>query len=94
MIPTTILLSSKGQVVIPKSIRDALHWQTGTKLSLLANASGITLRALPTKPRNSLVDIVGFLRREGKSGIKLSTAELCAPIDLDVDLRGNGNTPK
>lgn len=26
----TIKLSSKGQIVIPKEIRDELHWQAGT----------------------------------------------------------------
>lgn len=87
----TILLSSKGQLVIPKVIRDALHWNTGTKLSLLANASGITLSALPAKPGNSLADVVGFLRRDGKSGIALSTEELCAPVDIDVNLHGPEN---
>ena len=82
----TVLLSSKGQVVIPKAIRDALNWESGTKLSLSANASGISLHALPKKPGNSLVDIVGFLRRDGKTGIQLSTEELCAPVDIETDL--------
>ena len=45
----TIKLSSKGQIVIPKEIRDELHWQTGTQLSLVTTVSGVSLRAMPAK---------------------------------------------
>ncbi len=46
----TITLSSKGQVVIPKEIRDELHWEAGTELTLIANASGVTLKAVEKNP--------------------------------------------
>ena len=38
---------------------------------------------------NSLIEIVGFLRRDGIKGIKLSTDELCAPVGDAVDLYSN-----
>ncbi|WP_287670192.1 AbrB/MazE/SpoVT family DNA-binding domain-containing protein [Accumulibacter sp.] len=45
----TITLSSKGQVVIPKEIREALHWDAGTELTLVSSAHGVTLKAMPKK---------------------------------------------
>ncbi len=45
----TTTLSSKGQVVIPKEIRDELHWEAGTELTLVSTASGVTLKAKPRK---------------------------------------------
>ncbi|WP_256361164.1 AbrB/MazE/SpoVT family DNA-binding domain-containing protein [Methylomonas koyamae] len=50
MSTATITLSSKGQVVIPKEIRDELHWEAGTELTLIANASGVTLKAVEKNP--------------------------------------------
>jgi len=45
----TITLSRKGQVVIPKEIRDQLQWASGTKITMFSSAYGITLKAVPTK---------------------------------------------
>jgi looped-hinge helix DNA binding domain, AbrB family len=46
----TIKLSSKGQIVIPKEIRDELHWQAGTQLTLVSSLSGVTLKTAPKRP--------------------------------------------
>lgn len=83
---TTITLSSKGQVVIPKEIRDELHWVAGTQLTLVANDSGVTLRVTPKKTGRNLADLIGMLRHNGPP---LSTEELCAPVDYSID----GETP-
>ena len=40
---TSTKLTSKGQVVIPKPVRDRLRWRTGTRLEVEALADG-TLR--------------------------------------------------
>ena len=39
-------LTSKGQVTIPKAVRDALHLQTGDRLDFILEADG-TVRILP-----------------------------------------------
>jgi|GEM_PF-5745105 len=44
---------------------------------------------LPKKPSNSLTEIVGFLRRDGKKGIELNIEELCAPVDPDTEFQFN-----
>jgi AbrB family looped-hinge helix DNA binding protein len=43
------VISSKGQVVIPKSVRDAFGWEPGTLLNVDADEFGVTLRPVPTK---------------------------------------------
>jgi len=78
----TITLSSKGQIVIPKEIRDQLHWHAGTKITLFPGASGVTLKAVAKKTGHRLEDLIGMLRHEGPP---LSTDELCAPVDYSED---------
>jgi len=78
----TITLCSKGQVVIPKEIRDELHWEAGTELTLVSNASGVTLKAVPKKTGRNLADLIGMLKHDGPP---LSTEALCKPVDLDEE---------
>ena len=65
MTTATITLSSKGQVVIPKEIRDELHWDAGTQLTLVSSASGVTLKAVPNKTGHKLADLIGMFKHEG-----------------------------
>lgn len=45
--PTTTL-STKGQVILPKTIRGQLHWHPGTRLSVEHTADGVLLKPLTT----------------------------------------------
>lgn len=78
----TITLSSKGQVVIPKEIRDELHWEAGTELTLVSSADGVTLKAVPKKSGRNLADLIGMLKYDGPP---ISTEELCEPVDCSDD---------
>jgi AbrB family looped-hinge helix DNA binding protein len=40
-------VSAKGQVVIPKDVRDRLHWEAGTELEVIDGPAGVMLRAKP-----------------------------------------------
>ena len=42
----TTLVSSKGQVIIPKVVRDARRWATGTRLEVRETAEGVLLTRL------------------------------------------------
>jgi AbrB family looped-hinge helix DNA binding protein len=74
-----ITLSSKGQVVIPKEIRDELHWKAGTELTLISSPSGVTLKTKPQKTGRNLADLIGMLKHDGPP---VSTEELCKPVEL------------
>ena len=82
MSTATITLSSKGQVVIPKEIRDRLHWGAGTQITLVSSASGVMLKAVPKPTGRRLEDLIGMLKHDGAP---LSTADLCKPVDYSAD---------
>jgi AbrB family looped-hinge helix DNA binding protein len=86
----TATLSSTGQVVIPKSIRDQLHWETGHELIMETTDSGVLLKAKPTGKKLRLEDLRGFLQTDGP---RLPTEELCRPVEYpDGDESGQGGT--
>ena len=41
----SIALSSKGQFVLPKSIRDRHHWQAGTRLVVIDRGDEVVIRS-------------------------------------------------
>jgi len=51
----TTRLSSKGQVILPKSIRDAHRWQPGTEFVVEETTEGILLRPAKTFPAASVM---------------------------------------
>jgi AbrB family looped-hinge helix DNA binding protein len=42
-------VSAKGQVVIPKEVRDRLHWEPGTRLEVVEGHDGVSLKAVRFK---------------------------------------------
>lgn len=85
MTTSTATLSSKGQVVIPKEIRDELHWEAGTQITLVSGASGVTLKAVPKKTGRRFADLIGSLKHDGP---QLSIDELCQPVDYSAEGEG------
>jgi AbrB family looped-hinge helix DNA binding protein len=61
----TTRLSSKGQIILPKAVRDAHHWAPGTDFSVEDTGDGVLLRPLQTAPPTRLDDVVGRLRVKG-----------------------------
>jgi AbrB family looped-hinge helix DNA binding protein len=76
----TAKLTSKGQIVIPKRIRDAVRTKPGTLFSVRIEGSRIILDAPRSKDRK-VSDSVGVNPR----GIKLTARALCEPVTLDRD---------
>ena len=62
----TTTVSTKGQVILPKAIRDQLKWSPGTQLTVEATDAGVLLKEAPifepTKPGAAF----GMLKYKGK----------------------------
>lgn len=61
----TTVISTKGQVILPKAIRDKLRWEAGARLVVKETASGVLItRENPFRP-TALKDVVGRLKSDG-----------------------------
>jgi AbrB family looped-hinge helix DNA binding protein len=58
-------LSSKGQIILPKAVRDAHHWKPGMAFSVEDTGDGVVLRPLKSMPPTRLEDVAGCLYRPG-----------------------------
>ena len=80
----TTRLSSKGQIVLPKSIRDAHRWLPGTELVVEDTADGVLLRPARPAPPSRLEDVAGCLPYTGKPK---TLAQMEAAIAAEVKAR-------
>jgi AbrB family looped-hinge helix DNA binding protein len=63
----TTLLSSKGQVIIPKTIRTSHHWRPGTRFVVEDVQGGVLLKPLSTFPVTDLQNGLGCTGYKGKA---------------------------
>ncbi len=63
----TTRLSTKGQVILPKNIRDSRAWTPGTEFTVEETGDGILLRPTGRFPEADLDQVAGCLRVKGKS---------------------------
>ena len=61
----TTRLSSKGQVIIPKAVRESRGWEPGTELIVEEHPDGVLLRSTHLFAPTRIEDIAGCLKREG-----------------------------
>ena len=80
----TTRLSTKGQVILPKSVRDAHHWEAGTEFVVENLAEGVLLRPLKPFAPSRLEDVAGCLRYTGKAK---TLAQMEAAIGAEVRRR-------
>ena len=59
-------LSSKGQVIIPKSSRDSHHWEAGLELAVIDTDEGVLLKPVQPVPPATLDELAGCLSYKGK----------------------------
>jgi len=64
--PTTVL-SSKGQVIIPKLIRDARRWAPGQRLEVIDDGESIILKPVNHFPPTTLTEVSGCLDYQGRA---------------------------
>ena len=75
----TTRLSSKGQVILPKSIRTAHRWEPGVQFMVEDTADGVLLRPVNTLQATSLDEVVGCT---GYKGPARSIADMDAAIAI------------
>jgi AbrB family looped-hinge helix DNA binding protein len=63
----TTKLSSKGQVIIPKWLRDAYQWETGLEFIVIDTGEGILLKPNRSFAPTTLDEVAGSLSSSGKS---------------------------
>jgi antitoxin PrlF len=69
-------LTSKGQVTIPKRIRDALHLQPGAPVDFSVNAAGELVLHSPRSPRKVGARKDRFEAVRGRADVQWRTDEL------------------
>lgn len=74
----TVKVSSKGQVVIPKSLRQSHHIDAGTELIITAVGEELRLKPVKAGRQATLRQVAGVLQRKGAR--KSSGAEEAAAI--------------
>lgn len=74
----TAKMTSKGQLVIPKRVRDAVRAKPGTEFSVRVEGSRIVLE-IPRRKDRKIADWPGL----NPAKARLSNTELCRPVVLD-----------
>jgi AbrB family looped-hinge helix DNA binding protein len=80
----TTRLSSKGQIILPKSVRDQHHWGPGTDFTVEDTGDGVLLRPVKKGRVTRLEDVAGCLKRNGPT---LTLEDMNAAIDAEVRAR-------
>ncbi|MDB4979298.1 MAG: transcriptional regulator, AbrB family [Myxococcales bacterium] len=73
----TTVLSQKGQVVIPKQLRDQRGWEPGLRLLVESTEQGLRLRPVDASRTDVAGDLLGIV---GYRGPKRSVAQMEAAI--------------
>jgi AbrB family looped-hinge helix DNA binding protein len=81
----TVTLSSKGQLVIPKGVRDDAHIAPGSRLQVQYLDGEIRLRPLPAQGASTLNEVAGCLAKPGRK--HLSEAQTQAAIHAKLKAR-------
>lgn len=82
----TVKLSSKGQIVIPKAMRDDLHLPPGAEFVISATATGLTLTPTTLFPKTTIREVRGFLAKRGRS--------LPSDTDIKAELKARDDASK
>ena len=61
----TVTLSTKGQMILPKSIRQRRQWDAGTRLLVEDTAEGVLLKPAPMFAPKRSDEVFGSLRVSG-----------------------------
>jgi AbrB family looped-hinge helix DNA binding protein len=78
----TVKLSNKGELVIPRAIREALHWVPGMELTVVPSGQGVMIQPKRKKTGKRLEDLRGCIQYDGPP---IPDDVLHAPVDYRED---------
>jgi AbrB family looped-hinge helix DNA binding protein len=81
--PTTTV-STKGQVILPKAIRQRRNWAPGTRLVVEDTTDGVLLKVAPAFAPTRPADVAGMLAYRGQPK---TLEEMDAAITAEVKRR-------
>jgi AbrB family looped-hinge helix DNA binding protein len=72
----TTRLSTKGQIILPKAVRDSRAWGPGTEFIVEETSDGVLLRPAAAFPETRLDQVAGCLqaKRKSKTLAQMNTA--------------------
>ena len=83
------LMSSKGQVIIPKAMRDARQWRAGTRLEVTDTAEGLLLKPVQPQQKAALPQGLAAIRsRIAYAGPTRSVEEINEAVVKEAQRRG------
>ena len=80
----TTKLSSKGQVILPASIRTAKQWHAGVEFAVESTTDGVLLKPLRPHATTMLTEVIGCT---GYKGAARSMADMAAAITDELKAR-------
>lgn len=84
------LLSSKGQVIIPKAMREARHWHAGTRLEVKDTADGLLLTPVQPQQKAALPEGLAIIRhRIAYKGPIRSVEDMTDAVLKEAQRRGS-----
>jgi AbrB family looped-hinge helix DNA binding protein len=80
----TTRLSTKGQVILPKGIRDSRAWGPGTEFTVEETAEGVLLRPAGRFAKTEIQEVAGALRSKRKA---LTPGQIHSGVEREVKRR-------
>lgn len=77
-------ISTKGQVVLPKALRDKRRWKAGTRLTVEERPEGVLLKPVEKKKKLTIDDWAGIMKYKGPTR---TIEEMNAAIENEVRRR-------
>ncbi|HEY1751382.1 MAG TPA: AbrB/MazE/SpoVT family DNA-binding domain-containing protein [Caulobacteraceae bacterium] len=78
-------LSTKGQIVLPKAIRERRNWEPGAELVIEETEGGVLLKRAPRFAATRIEDVYGCMHRPGMKSV--STEEMKEAIVAEAKRR-------
>lgn len=85
----TTKLSSKGQIIIPRVLRDEYNWKPGLEFIIIDTGHGVLLRPKRAFPATTLEQVAGSL---SYSGPAKTITEMDAAIEQAVREQWHGRS--